>query len=81
MKQYILIKKSDDVFGGFHPNGIDQGYSIVGNYNNLPTVGERFTLTNRFNGRYLHTSIVTEIISDELFKTENSTYELLEYIE
>ena len=77
--EYILRKKSDDIFGGMHPNGIDPGYTVIGNFEKPPTVGERFVITGRGIRRYLNTSPVSEIISGTEFKTENSTYELLPY--
>lgn len=79
IQKYILIKKSDDVFDGFHPNGKDEGYTIIGTFNKAPTVGERFIIRGRRLTEYLNTSPVTEIVSDTVFKTENSTYELTEY--
>ncbi len=76
--KYTLIKISDDVFNGNHPNGIVEGYGIV--FDNKPEIiiGERYTVANAT--RYLSTSVVTEIISETeketIFKTKNSTYKL-----
>lgn len=74
----ILTKISDDVFGGFHPNQIYEGYTRDGEFKDKPTVGERFYIDNTY--RYLNTSVVTSIIEDDgeimIFKTENSTYKL-----
>lgn len=72
----IITKLSDDVFNGFHPNGIDKGYQKVGTIENLPIIGERFKIIGEGIGSGLLTSCVTEIISENIFKTENSTYKL-----
>ncbi len=74
VKQIRLIKISDDVFEGKHPNGIYEGYSRVGSMIVPPTIGERFWL-NAFS-----TSPVTKIISKFKFKTMYSTYKI-EYLE
>ena len=79
IQEYILVKKSDDVFNGFHPNGIDEGHITIGTFDKAPTVGERFIIRGRRLAQYLNTSPVTEIVSDTVFKTENSTYELNPY--
>jgi hypothetical protein len=70
-----LIKLSDDVFNGFHPNGIDTGYIKEGNRIGSLELGQQFTLD------FFHTSRITEILEDTgrtvKFKTKNSTYELV----
>lgn len=75
-----LVKMSDNVFGGIHPKGIDVGYTQIGELIEDVKVGEMCTVINRrrFND-YLSTSIVTEIISENVFKTENSTYTIFPY--
>lgn len=73
---YKLTKISDDVFGGFHPNGIDEGYTIIGYYREPPKIGERFFFKGRGLLDHLRTSTVKEIVSESEFKTENSTYKL-----
>lgn len=78
-QQYVLRKKSDDKFNGIHPNGIDEGYTTVGIFNDKPTVGDSFIIHGNRIGKGLWTSPVTEIVSDTVFKTENSTYELIPY--
>lgn len=72
MKKFRLTKVSDDKFNGFHPNGIDEGYTKEGYMPLKPTVGERFYLGA------LRTSTVTEVIDATTFKTLNSTYKLEE---
>lgn len=70
-----LIKISDDVFEGRHPNGINEGFKEIGGYINGPVVGERY----RFNN--LTTSTVTEVTENDdesiQFKTSNSTYKIV----
>ena len=73
-KKVILTKISDDYFGGNHPNGIYQGHTIVGTVKDDLVIGERFTVNNFKN--YLHTSRVKEIIDENTFKTEYSTYRI-----
>lgn len=72
--KYKIIKVSDDMFNGIHPNGIDEGYTAYSNHKNELVVGERY-----FFGSIL-TSTVTEIISETenetIFKTKNSTYKI-----
>ena len=72
----VITKLSDDVFNGNHPNMINEGYQTIGIINELPEVGKRFLLTGLYLNSYLHTSVVTEIIDEKTFKTENSTYKL-----
>lgn len=62
--------------GSYHPNGIDNGYTVKGIFETLPTIGKRFVIRGRHYSEYLDTSPVTEIVSDTIFKTKNSTYEL-----
>jgi hypothetical protein len=73
-----LTKVSDNRYNGQHPNGIDKGHTITGYpIENKPIIGHRFIVRNL--GRFLSTSLITEIIDKNTFKTENSTYKL-EYI-
>jgi len=65
-----ITKVSDDVFGGYHPNRINEGFVTEGYFNRKPKVGENF-----FVGSF-YTSVVTEIIDDNTFKTRNSTYKI-----
>ena len=70
-----VVKLSDDMYEGFHPNGIREGYSSRGFVSNLE-VGKYFYCGS------LRTSPVIGIISVDdanreiLFKTVNSTYKL-----
>lgn len=69
------IQKLDDLkFNGEHPNGIYEGYTQTGYFENYPKVGKCFSLGS------LITSTVTKILELEdnyvFFNTLNSTYKL-----
>jgi hypothetical protein len=70
-----LIKISDDVFEGRHPNGINEGFKKIGGYITGPIVGEKYKFNN------LTTSTVTEVTEQDdnsvNFKTRNSTYKII----
>lgn len=72
--QGFLVKLKDDVFKGMHPNGIDAGYSTIGEVFQRPIVGESCIIGN------LRTSMVTSIVNSDdtkiIFKTINSIYVL-----
>jgi len=72
-----LTKQSDDVFKGLHPGGIYEGYSKTGTLEEDLKVGERCTVNDYKS--YLSTSVVTEIIDENTFKTKNSTYKIEEF--
>lgn len=76
----IITKVSDDVFDGNHPNGINEGYEKNGIMGELK-VGMPFTVSPIKLSDYTHfyTSIVTEIIDENTFKTMNSTYKIVDY--
>lgn len=72
-----IIKQSDDVFNGNHPNNINEGYQTTSfgwEKPELPVIGQGY------NFGILRTSTVTEIISQDdegyIFKTVNSTYKV-----
>lgn len=69
-----IEKITDEKFGGFHPNGIDVGYYEFGILDDDIKVGERCLVRDHF--RYLNTSTVTEILSEDTFRTRNSIYKL-----
>lgn len=77
--KYTLTKLTDDVFEGFHPNGIYEGHTISSDEKAEIVIGERYLFKNLT--RYLLTSTVTEIISETenetIFKTKNSTYKII----
>lgn len=74
-----IVKISDDVFNGNHPNYINTGYEQIGEVQKDITIGERFNVIGKND--YLSTSIVTAIIDDETFKTMNSTYKVFKIYE
>jgi len=70
MRKIKITKLSDDKFNGKHPNGIYEGHETVGLEFAAPKVGERY------NVQGLSTSLVTEIVDENTFKTLNSTYKI-----
>ena len=81
MKRIRLTKITDDAFNGNHPNGIYEGYSIEGEINTLPKIGERFYPEQRQKMDLYHRSFSTSIVTEELdkdniFKTMYSTYKI-----
>ena len=66
-----ITKISDNSFGGFHPNGINEGYEKTGVLINPPKVGNK-CIVGTFT-----TSDVIAIISETRFKTVFSTYEIV----
>lgn len=75
-----ITKITDSVFGGSHPNQINEGYARVGYAKKEPTKGEVYFLNSTMSD-WFRTSIVTEELNEEsLFKTQNSTYKL-EYLD
>lgn len=73
--QGTLIKLSDDKFKGKHPNNINVGFTRTGTIYTPPQVGKSCEVAS------IITSTVTEIVEKEetrvVFKTLNSTYELI----
>lgn len=69
-----IEKITDEQFEGSHPNGINVGYYKVGTLNENVTVGERCIVQDSI--RFLQTSTVIEILSDDTFRTNNSIYKL-----
>ena len=76
---YKFSKTNDDVFSGNHPGGIQEGYFRIGIFSIPPTVGNSFKILDPMTGKYLITSVVTEVIDEENFKTLNSRYNLRKY--
>lgn len=73
----ILSKIDDHVFNGNHPNAIYVGYVQHGRLIEDVTVGQRCNVIGKHWNDYLSTSKVVEIIDEETFKTENSTYKII----
>jgi len=73
MKKIKLVKISDDYFNGKHPNGIYEGYTVIGYMKDKPIKGERFVVYSSM----FSTSIVTEELNEEgVFRTQYSTYKI-----
>jgi hypothetical protein len=70
LKQVRLTKLSDDKFADRHPNGIHKGYIKEGYLWQAPIVGQSCCVAG------LVTSVVTEILDENTFRTENSTYRI-----
>ena len=71
MKISVKLIKIDE--SRSNPHGIKTGRIVEGFIFNEPTIGERFVVFHS-ETKMFRTSFVTEIISDNEFKTENSTY-------
>lgn len=78
----ILRKLKDDKFNGHHPNGIEEGMEWFSKDDNhsKPVLNERFHFgTPKDHPRnHLFTSTVIEILNDGIFKTNNSTYQIMQ---
>ena len=75
-KKVKVIKVLDDVFGGHHPNNINEGYTKEGYILKDPTVGESLIIYNKNGIRIFYTSGVKNVVNEYLFETENSTYQI-----
>lgn len=76
---YIKLQKiTDDVFNGRHPNNINKNHIVYGTMYNDITVGEALFLSavSGDSHGFFHTSIITEIIDTNNFRTMNSTYHI-----
>lgn len=76
-----VVKLSDDKFNGLHPNYIDEGYTRFGELCHDIEVGKRLEMSGKRLHDWFTTSIVTEIIDNNTFKTENSTYKIEDAIQ
>ena len=80
-----VVKLSDDVFEGRHPNGIKSNHTVYGAILNEVKVGEALFLDKAKGDSFgfFHTSVITEIIDENTFRTLNSTYhiEMFDYKE
>jgi len=66
----INLTKVEELPDAIVPGNIDVGMTFTGQVEGIPVVGKRY-----YVGR-MSTSRVTEIISPELFRTENSVYKI-----
>ena len=73
-----VVKLSDDKYDGFHPNGIFRGYTVYGEIENPPIEGEALLIVKAKGDAHgsFHTSVITEIVDENTFKTLNSTYHI-----
>ena len=79
-KYYKLTKLSDDKFSGKHPNDIYERHTVYGTSILPPDPGQSFVLSNVTGDSfgYFYTSMVTELLDENTFKTLNSTYKFEE---
>jgi len=66
----VLIRKLEEAENPLHPNNIEVGFEKIGKFVENPEIGKGF-----FVGYNWVTSRVTEIISENKFRTLNSIYE------
>lgn len=69
----VRLTKITDCENPKYPKNIEDGYIVEGKFQNEPKVGESFVLYSKYHSLF-KTSIVTEILSDNTFKTMNSIY-------
>ena len=69
---FVYLTKEKSLLEEAHPNGIEEGSDHKGYAKRIPTVGESFYIKD--HDRWFCTSVVTEIIDDNTFKTLNSIY-------
>lgn len=71
----IRLEKIEELTDALHPNNIPVGKIVCGKFLKEPTVGKPFCVV--LDGeRIYRTSIVTEILGNDSFKTNNSIYKL-----
>jgi hypothetical protein len=71
---HIKLYKIKSLLDIPHPNNIEEGDTRYGFTEKKPTVGESFLITSLTN--WFCTSVVTEIIDENTFRTENSIYKM-----
>lgn len=67
--KFIRLEKIEELHDAKHKNNIFVGYKKDGFFINEPVVGQRFYVSH-----YYSTSVVTEILNENTFKTLNSVY-------
>lgn len=68
----VKIVKIEERPDAKHPNNILVGFEKIGIPENFPEIGECFRLNTGW-----HTSVVEEIIAYDIFKTNNSIYQIV----
>ena len=79
----IRVIKLEELKEAETPNNKEIGYFKEGLYEKGPKVGEEFLLYMEFGGNKIpvwHTSMVTEILSFDVFKTKNSIYKIVDLL-
>jgi hypothetical protein len=79
--KFVRVLKLEELKDAQTPNNKEVGYFKEGLSEREPKVGEEFLLWREFGeGRSIpmwHTSLVTEILSEDTFKTKNSIYQII----
>jgi hypothetical protein len=70
--KHVIVTKLEEVENAVVPNNKKVGYQREGKFLKQPTVGEAFYIGDGF--RSFRTSTVTEILSENIFRTLNSVY-------
>lgn len=76
----VQVIKLEELKEAQTPNNKEVGYFKEGLFERDPKVGEEFLLYMEFGGSKIpiwHTSMVTEILSSDTFKTKNSIYKII----
>jgi len=76
----VKLVKLEELKDAQTPNNKDVGYFKEGLLLQEPKVGEEFLLWMEFGESKIpiwHTSLVTEILSEDTFKTKNSIYKII----
>lgn len=77
VKPKVKVTKLSNDMGAPHPNKIEKDFTFEGIEYSKPTVGMSYYL---FNGaKAFSSSMVTEVLDNNTFKTLNSTYKI-EYL-
>jgi hypothetical protein len=71
----IKLSKIKELENALYPNNIKVGKVYEGEFSHTPKVGECFFMQyNLSEDKWFRSSIVTEIIDENTFRTENSIY-------
>ena len=78
----VRVVKLEELKEAQTPNNKEVGYFKEGLFERDPKVGEEFLLYREFGENKVripiwHTSLVTEILSSDTFKTKNSIYKII----
>lgn len=71
----IRLTKITELENAQHPNNIPEGFQQEGEFSNPPEVGACFWMQYKLGeDSWFRSSVVTEIINDNTFRTKNSIY-------